>query len=96
MLHWVYIMLLAFVQSVSFSVISRARNRNNIRYHIVASVFSNTIWFLTFRELVVNQMSWALLIPYMVGTTAGSVTGAKLSMWIERRLMAASDDHLKQ
>jgi len=86
---------LAFVQSVSFSLVSRSRNRNNIKYHIIASIFSNAIWFLTFRQLVLSDMNLLLFIPYTIGTVAGSVTGVKVSQWIEKILHAESDSHLK-
>lgn len=88
------LMLLAFAQNISFSIVSRSRNRNNINYHIIASIFSNAIWFLTFRSLVTNDMNFILFIPYTIGTVSGSVTGVKISMWIEKRLGAGSDDHL--
>ena len=86
---------LAFVQSVSFSLVSRSRNRNNITYHIIASIFSNAVWFLTFRELVTSNMNLMLFIPYTIGTVSGSVTGVKVSQWIEKILHAESDSHLK-
>lgn len=86
---------LAFVQSVSFSLVSRSRSRNNITYHVIASIASNAVWFMTFRQLVTANMTWALLIPYTVGTVSGSVFGVKVSMVIERWLGASSDDHLK-
>jgi hypothetical protein len=88
-------MPLAFIQSVSFSLVSRSRNRNNITYHIIASIFSNGVWFLTFRELVTANMNLALFIPYTIGTVSGSVTGVKVSQWIEKLLHAESDSHLK-
>lgn len=81
-----YIMILAYIQNISFSIVSRARNRNNMYYHATASVMSNGIWFLTFRELVVNDMTWLFFIPYTVGTVLGSLTGAKVSMKIETLL----------
>lgn len=86
---------LAYVQSISFSLVSRSRNRNNITYHIIASVFSNGVWFLTFRELVLSDMNLILFVPYTIGTVAGSVTGVKISQKIEQWLGAESDSHLK-
>ena len=88
-------MLLAFVQSISFSIVSRSRNRNNITYHIIASIFSNAVWFLTFRELVLSNMNLLLFVPYTIGTVVGSVTGVKISQQIEKWLGAESDSHLK-
>jgi len=37
-----------------------------------------------------------LFIPYTIGTVAGSVTGVKVSQYIEKWLGAESDSHLKQ
>ena len=95
MLHMLYIMVLAYCQNISFSIVSRARNRDSFKYHMIAATLSNTIWFLTFRELVLADMSWLFFVPYTFGTVAGSLTGAKLSMFIERKLGAASDSHLQ-
>lgn len=88
------ILVLAFIQNTSFSIVSRSRNRDNITYHIIAALFSNTIWFLTMRELVVSDMTVILLLPYILGTVAGSVYGVKISMKIEKWLNARSDSHL--
>lgn len=95
LLNCLYILFLAFAQNTSFSVVSRSRNRDNITYHIIASVFSNGIWFLTFRELVTKDMNFILFLPYTLGTVSGSVCGVRVSMWIERLLGAASDSHLE-
>jgi hypothetical protein len=40
-------------------------------------------------------MNLILFVPYTVGTVAGSVTGVKISQWIEKKLHAESDSHLK-
>lgn len=85
---------LAFAQNTAFSVVSRSRNRNNITYHVIASVFSNGIWFLTFRQLVASDMTLTLFPAYCLGTVLGSVFGVKVSMRIERLLRAESDSHL--
>lgn len=96
LLHCLAICLLAFFQNVSFSVVSRSRNRNNLTYHLFAAVASNGVWFLTFRQLVKADMDLMLFIPYTIGTVAGSLCGVKISMIIERWLGADSDGHLKK
>ena len=88
------LLTLAFAQNVAFSIVSRSRNRDNATYHVVASVFSNGIWYLTFRQLVTANMTLDLFPTYCVGTVAGSVTGMKISMWVEKFLGATSDSHL--
>lgn len=82
------VILLAYVQSIAFALVSRARNRDNATYHLIAAIVSNGVWFATFRLLVVNDMTWLLFAPYTFGTVAGSLTGAKVSMLIERAIGA--------
>lgn len=90
------ILLLAFAQNISFSLVSRSRNRDNMKYHIIASGFSNVLWFFTFKQLIMTDMSIYVLPFYMVGTIAGSVFGVKISMKIEKWLGASSDSHLEK
>ena len=90
------LMALAFIQNITFSLVSRSRNRDNIWYHIIASGLSNTVWFLTFRELILADMNLYLLPFYAIGTITGSVFGVKISMQIEKWLGASSDGHLKK
>jgi hypothetical protein len=85
---------LALIQNVSFSIVSRSRNRNNKKYHIIAALFSNSIWFLTFRELVLGDMDYLLFIPYVIGTVIGSTYGMTISMKIEKWLNASAAKHL--
>jgi len=96
LLQWVIIGLLGLAQNISFSIVSRSRNRNNIKYHIIAAIFSNGVWYLTFRSLVLSNMNLLLFIPYCAGTVTGSVIGVRISMFIEKLLHAASDDHLNK
>jgi hypothetical protein len=90
------LMLLAFAQNVSFTVVSRSRNRNSMLYHLIAAIASNAVWFLTFRSLVTEGMDFALFVPYTIGTVSGSLTGQKVSMWIEAKLGLKSDSHIKE
>lgn len=82
---------LAVAQNFSFMVVSRARNRNRILYHAVASVFSNAIWFVTFRELYVTGLTWPFLVPYVAGLASGSLLALHVATWIEQKIGAVSD-----
>jgi hypothetical protein len=80
---------MAFCQNVSFSIVSRSRNRNHMGYHLVAAIFSNGVWFATMKYLLItNQMTWMLMIPYTIGTVSGSLTGQAISMRIEKLIGA--------
>jgi uncharacterized membrane protein YdjX (TVP38/TMEM64 family) len=87
---------LAFIQNVSFSIVSRSRNRDNMRYHILAASASNTIWFLTFKQLIIADMAYYIIPFYVLGTVVGSVFGVKVSMKIEKWLGATADGHVTQ
>ncbi|MBI3020266.1 MAG: hypothetical protein HYY60_03000 [Parcubacteria group bacterium] len=93
-INYAYMMFIAFAQNVSFSMVSRARNRDSIMYHMVAAWCSNGVWFATFAYLVYFKLNWMLFVPYTCGTVAGSLTGTQISMWIERILGATSDSHV--
>jgi hypothetical protein len=93
-LPYLTILVLALIQNISFSVVSRSRNRNNMTYHLIAAFFSNSIWFLTFRQLVRADMTLLLFAPYCVGTMTGSLLGVRVSMWVESMLGASADAHL--
>lgn len=94
---------LSYVQNVSYTLASRARNRSSRAYYIIASVFANLIWFFTLKLVVIDygieQMSWELLLvllSYIIGNVLGSLTGMWSSEKIERWLGASTDDHLKK
>lgn len=82
---------MAFCQSVSFSIVSRSRNRNHMTYHLIAAIFSNGVWFATMKFLVVTQdMTWLMFLPYTVGTVSGSVFGQAISIRIEKWIGATT------
>lgn len=87
----IVILALSFIQNVAFTLTSRSRNRNNMTYHAMASTFSNGLWFLTMGYLFQSDWDWVLLIPYITGTVSGSLFGAKVSMFIERKIGALAD-----
>ena len=82
------LMAVAFVQNISFTMVSRARNRDSKTYHAICSVFSNGLWFATIGIIIQSQlesMNLLMAIPYITGTVIGSIVGADLSIWIEKR-----------
>ena len=86
------IFALAFFQSVSFTMTSRAKNRNNMWYNGFCAVLSNGIWLLTMRQLIINDISYDLFLPYILGTACGSMFGANIiSMRVERWLGSTTE-----
>ena len=78
-------------QQVAFSLVSRSRTRNNLTYHAIASIFSNGVWFLVFRQLQQGDWTADMYLPYAAGAALGSISGATASMAIERKLKIVSN-----
>jgi hypothetical protein len=87
-MNYIIILGLAFVQNISFSMVSRSRNRDNMLYHAICSVMSNGLWFATVGVLVRSDWTFWLAIPYIIGTVTGSIYGMKISMKIEKLIGA--------
>lgn len=86
-----FMLFLSYGQNIGFTLSSRARNRNNMLYHMVAVLASTFVAFLTFRQIVFSQISLWMLPAYVAGTISGSLTGSYVSMWIERMTGAVAD-----
>jgi hypothetical protein len=75
---------LAFIQGVAFSVASRSRNTDSLRYHFAASLVSHFVWFACMREVIVAGMGFGDAVAYACGASAGSVAGQRASMAVEQ------------
>jgi hypothetical protein len=75
-------------QAVSFTMISRARQRDSIPYLNWCSVFSNGVWYLTMHSLSMGDITWTKAAPYIVGNASGSLIGQNLAMHAERAVGA--------
>lgn len=64
---------LTVLQNASFTLVSRARNSNSLKYHAFASVLSNGIWLLVIREVVTNIENNTMMATYLVGSVTGSL-----------------------
>ena len=88
---YVLFFVLVIFQSMSFTFISRARNRNNIGLAGVASLFSNGAWILVFRQIVLNVHDMWIYVIYVIAMAIGTLIQMKLSMKIEGWLKTKSD-----
>lgn len=87
---------IAIIQNISFTMVSRSRNRDNKVYHVIAAIFSNGIYFLVFKVMMDSKFAIELILPYVAGTVTGSVLGMKVSMIIEKLIGASADGHLEK
>lgn len=87
--------LLLILQNAAFTWVSRARNTGNIGYAAIASIFSNSIYFVV-QMLMISFVAKAdmpikeiieLVIVYTAGTTIGGVLMQWLSInYLEKRI----------
>lgn len=80
--------VLAFIQNMAFTWVSRSRNSGDPNYHRWAALCSNAVWFLT-NALLTSQLMrslatgsyWQIAIVflvYVISTTEGSVLMMKI------------------
>lgn len=61
------------LQNAAFTWVSRARNSGSYSYHALAAVFSNGIWLIVIRQVVMNFDNIGIQIAYLIGAVTGSV-----------------------
>lgn len=71
---------LVVLQNASFTWVSRARNSRSLPYHAIAAVFSNGIWLLVIRQVVINFDNIPVQVAYLLGAVTGSVLMHFISM----------------
>ncbi len=71
---------LVLLQNASFTLVSRARNSSSLLYHAIAAVFSNGIWLLVIRRIILNPNNVPLMITYVIAAVIGSLGMHYLAM----------------
>jgi hypothetical protein len=86
MINYIVLFFVTILQNASFTLVSRARNSDNLWFHGIASVLSNGIWFGVVRMVTKQDPNtWLLGAVYVAGTVTGSVLMHHLSMkYIEK------------
>jgi len=95
-LQGLYIMLMCATMGTMFSMVSRSRNRDNMWYHVTCSAIAQTVYLLVLKELIQSGVQPVIMPFYIAGMAFGSVAGAQVSMFIEKRIFASADGHLQE
>ncbi len=90
--EFVILFVSALVYNAALTLSSRSRQRNHDGYIEWSVFFSNSIWFLTLSILVMGKLEIWLLLPYLIGTTIGSLWGQTVAMAIEQKIGALMGD----
>lgn len=85
------IICFAAFQYIGFTLLSRARNRNNRTYEAYTSIMSNGGWLASFGKLTQHEWGMPLFLPYIIGTMLGGNIGIGIAMHIERRFGISSN-----
>lgn len=94
MFNILILFVVAFVQNMAFTWVSRSRNSGDPSYHRWAAYCSNSIWFLT-NVLIWNQIWTAIetgnywylgfsAVAYVIATSEGSVIMMKYLLTKEK------------
>ena len=83
-----FLIVIAYVQNVSYSLQSRAGTRNSNAFHALTAVFATLVFFVTLRYLYKDQMPLMLLPTYLFATVFGSLHGKVISQKIEKHIGA--------
>mgnify|MGYP006897672777 CR=1 FL=1 len=86
------LILISFVLNVLWSMMGRARNRNNVLYHSLLVIVSNFLWIFFMKELISSDTQTMLFS--CIGSSIGAILGQPISMFIEKKIGAKSDDHI--
>ena len=94
------LMVFSFLQYASFTLSSRARQRQDDRYVAWASVFSNGIYYLCLAALAKPEgdtggkarVNWHEVAPYIAGNAGGSLAGHTVAMHVEKAIGAVMDE----
>lgn len=73
------ILILSFLQTILFTLLSRARNRDKVSNVIITSILSNGVFILTLGYITLHGVDLITGVLYVVGSTSGSVAGIKLA-----------------
>lgn len=91
MSYWLALVVLAviaFIQNMAFTWVSRSRNSGDPSYHRYAAICSNAVWFVT--QMIIWQQVWEVAksgewwrlalvgLIYVAATTEGSVLMMKI------------------
>ena len=87
---------LGLLQSFFYAIATRASARGSNWYIVVAGLLGGVTFYINAAYLMSHQMPMQLIVPYVLSTVLGSVTGAFFSMIIEYVSKLAPDSHLEK
>ena len=85
---------LSFLNTGIHTFVRRSRNVSNTLFHNVGLLCQGLNFFLLFRFLAAEDMSWIFFLPFAMGGILGGLFAQKFTMLAERKIKADPDSHL--
>ena len=86
------LIVISFVLNILWSMMSRARNRSNLTYHAILVILSSVLWVCFMQELMTSDFK--TMLYSCIGSSAGAILGQPISMFVEKKIGASSDEHI--
>ena len=74
--------------------VRRSRNVGDTLFHNIGLLLQGLTFFLLFRFLTQEDMSWVFFLPFAMGGILGGLFVHQFAMWAEKRKGADPDKHL--
>jgi len=85
---------LNFLNMGIHTFVRRSRNVGNTLLHNSGLLLQALSFFLLFRFLAEQNMSWVFFLPYALGSILGGLLTHTFNMWAEKKIKADPDRHL--
>ena len=85
---------LSFLNTGIHTFVRRSRNVSNTLFHNAGLLCQGLNFFLLFRFLAAEDMSWIFFLPFAMGGILGGLFAQKFTMLAERKIKADPDSHL--
>lgn len=90
----VSVFFLNFLNMGIHTFVRRSRNVGNTIFHNTGLLLQGLSYFLLFRFIAAENMSWIFFLPYAMGSILGGLLTHTFNMWAEKRIKADPDKHL--
>ena len=90
----VSVFFLNFLNMGIHTFVRRSRNVGNTLFHNTGLLLQGLSFFLLFRFIAEEQMSWIFFLPYAMGSILGGLLAHVFNMWAEEKIKADPDKHL--
>lgn len=90
----IWVLFLNFLNSGIHTFVRRSRNVGHTLFHNSGLLLQGLNFFLLFRFLAQEDMSWIFFLPFAMGGILGGLFTQKFTIWAEKKIKVDPDSHL--